>query len=907
MKTRDGSVCRALVRACRVVMIACAAVTGGASAQPGPTIGLNQPVAVIVCKYRGEADPILSDGPAMTSALMAQRFDERINAYYLNSSARQGTLSQMSFDFREVPGICEFEYSYDDTAPGGAASLIPSWIDAGLADVNNDPQVMTREVPDAIRFADRANPGIFNTVKRVVVIVDRPKRARATGALPITGLSGSGLAVLSACLIDPGNANDFTPLAPGDAIPTTDFDVLCHELGHQLGLPDLYREDAIHGPGRDFVAHWCEMGSNAGQHFSSYCRHKLGWVPPARVRNVQPDLSTGFTFDGVIRLGPAGSNVGEADMVRINTSLPLMPFSGFHVEVRTRAATSRVDANLPSNYEPGVLITKISAVGDLTVGMAERPVFVQSRGQTADSLHDAAFRAGDADFFDPDTGVRVSVLAINLQTGEAQVRVRMTPPPRPDVFVSDIALDSPTNGFGSLTFPDLWGDSIDYSLVVRWQDNSPFPATPILPPDVTPINHRLRVTLRNNGNAGAAGVRAKVVFARPEIPASFDIANPASWSPLAIDEQDVNFGDMAPGDLVTRAVNYTPRGPFVAAVFIERPAGEMMVLNNFATESFVVQWLAFGSPYTPLRLETKVTNGNRHMNSVIVSPDSDEGIPPGWTASMDKVSAILEPGRDETFKLQVQPPDPSVRPPAGSSKDVHTITLVTSMNLSDTWVPVYKHEVHAVLSRPTKLTVECKGKAGEKLAIGGRLTFRASPDSASSSGLGNAPVAITVSGSDGTTAAISAMTGSDGKFSVSLPDTREGVQYIAVGRYGGGTGYAPAESDGQALCGAEAAPGRPPSGKVKLHGLKFSLPRELLTEKPVGIVTLSGPAPRGGAVVNLESSQPRTVIVPSAVRIPEGETSATFDVNLKRGAKPPRSVTISASYLSVTLRETYSR
>ena len=45
-----------------------------------------------------------------------------------------------------------------------------------------------------------------------------------------------------------------------------------------------------------------------------------------------------------------------------------------------------------------------------------------------------------------------------------------------------------------------------------------------------------------------------------------------------------------------------------------------------------------------------------------------------------------------------------------------------------------------------------------------------------------------------------------------------------------------------------------------------------------GTMTLSGPAPTGGAVISLSSSDP-SVTVPASVTIPEGTTSATFAVS----------------------------
>src|SRR5207248_9873129 len=60
-------------------------------------------------------------------------------------------------------------------------------------------------------------------------------------------------------------------------------------------------------------------------------------------------------------------------------------------------------------------------------------------------------------------------------------------------------------------------------------------------------------------------------------------------------------------------------------------------------------------------------------------------------------------------------------------------------------------------------------------------------------------------------------------------------------------------------------------------------------------VTLSGPAPSGGAVVSLSSSNPGAAAVPSSVTVPAGAGSASFTVTTGAVAAST-TVTISASF-----------
>ena len=65
-------------------------------------------------------------------------------------------------------------------------------------------------------------------------------------------------------------------------LPSYDVGCFCHEIGHQLGLPDLYKEG--YSP---IVGGWCLMGvgdhNNGGRtpaHLSAWCKVHLGWTEP---------------------------------------------------------------------------------------------------------------------------------------------------------------------------------------------------------------------------------------------------------------------------------------------------------------------------------------------------------------------------------------------------------------------------------------------------------------------------------------------------------------------------------------------------------------------------------------------------------------------------------------------------
>jgi M6 family metalloprotease-like protein len=65
----------------------------------------------------------------------------------------------------------------------------------------------------------------------------------------------------------------------------TNISVICHEFGHILGLPDLYARPE--NPGSEGAGQWCAMSNQLGrgrpQHFSAWCKEKLGWIKPALI------------------------------------------------------------------------------------------------------------------------------------------------------------------------------------------------------------------------------------------------------------------------------------------------------------------------------------------------------------------------------------------------------------------------------------------------------------------------------------------------------------------------------------------------------------------------------------------------------------------------------------------------
>jgi len=119
-------------------------------------------------------------------------------------------------------------------------------------------------------------------------------------------------------------------------------------------------------------------------------------------------------------------------------------------------------------------------------------------------------------------------------------------------------------------------------------------------------------------------------------------------------------------------------------------------------------------------------------------------------------------------------------------------------------------------------------------------------------------------------------------------------------------------SDGQTAYIGTSIPGQPSDGYSYLYSVQtggggVGISLSSLTTNPTivkggttaqGTVTLSGPAPTGGAVVTLASNR-AAAVVPASITVPAGAASATFTVKTKV-VTLKKVVTISATYSGVT-------
>jgi M6 family metalloprotease-like protein len=261
-------------------------------------------------------------------------------------------------------------------------------------------------IADAIAAADADVD--FSRYRIVYVVAARGsalERSPAFHAMPGDGISADGVEIRHSATFGE-DVREVSPQRYG-------ANVVVHETGHLLGLPDLYDGAATdYSRVFRFAGEWDTMGStNTGAHFLAWHKWKLGWIDQTQLTCLRGPGQVTAT------ISPAAAAGGLKAVV-----VPTGPSTAFVIEARRRVGQ---DARL---CEEGVLIYSVDALvhsgdGPIRVQAAQgdrNPDLVNSCGALYNAPYDKA--AGEvAHFRNRAAGLTVDVLG----SSSAGFRVRI--------------------------------------------------------------------------------------------------------------------------------------------------------------------------------------------------------------------------------------------------------------------------------------------------------------------------------------------------------------------------------------------------------------------------------------------------------------------------------------------------
>jgi len=324
-----------------------------------------------------------------------------------------------------------------------------------------------------------------------------------------------------------------TDLLIGQRFNQFDPAVMSHEVGHGLGLPDLYfangfRDDV------DYIDRWCQMagGNSRFNHFCAWSKWAVGWIvedpDPALNRVVEvpmPDPSGPTTteawlypveyWDNTIR-DDVEAAVGNAIPIGQLMKVNLGSDGGVVDLIELRATGQNFSLQLPAT--PAIIVTNVLQPGTdrrwAVNGLYRRSVHLLNEGRELHAAGDRFDFAAAPEF--PVKGTVVELMELQSIRGGsipiARVRVVREAAEFIDLYFQD--------NVPSWRSPDIWVD---------WRGDNADPAVPRVYPEGTPTDqgetvrfpstgvepHFLVVRPHNAGNVHAEDVKVKWFICEP--------------------------------------------------------------------------------------------------------------------------------------------------------------------------------------------------------------------------------------------------------------------------------------------------------------------------------------------------------------------------------------------------------
>lgn len=472
---------------------------------------------------------------------------------------------------------------------------------------------------------------------------------------------------------------------------TNQAGVMAHEIGHAIGLPDLYSANGYRDD-VDYVDPWAMMagGNSNFHHFCGWSKWKLGWIAddpdPDVNRTIFVDLpsATGTSvteawlvpveyWDNAMRddvRDEVGGSVPIGQLMKLN----LGSDGGVTAFLELRAEGSNFSQNL--SPEPTVIATNgLDPNSDrhwAVNGLYRRSVHLLNDGTELRNINDTWDFAAAPEF--PVKGCIAEVADIRTVRGSIPVyRVRVE---REQAEYIDLHFQDHVPSWKS---PDIWVD---------WPGDNPDPAVPRVYPVGTPTdqgetvrypasgteNHYVVARVHNAGNVRAEDVRVRWFVCDP--PGSGDDGR---W----VDRGTQVIPEVGPGDNEITAFNWAVDSStnvhqcmrmeiidWTVPSEVDPATGDTVALasddvklqNNIAQQNVFDFEALTSSPYPPISFPMQVHNdrvgaeiaalvpsGLPHGSKLTISP-REQRIPPGearvFTCTLELDEAVIRPGCD---------------------------------------------------------------------------------------------------------------------------------------------------------------------------------------------------------------------------------------------------------------------
>ena len=457
-----------------------------------------------------------------------------------------------------------------------------------------------------------------------------------------------------------------------DADPDTPTTI--HELGHAFRLPDLYSADGF----RDdllYMGGWSIMGGADNlPHFCGWGKLFLGFIPPARVVEVELPTSAGPTITEAL-LVPVehwDDDMENAVRAEFGGSIPIgqlmsidLGGDGFQFDlVEARQAGVQFSQSLPDG--PGLLLTNALDPGDderyAKNDLYRRKLHRLNSGSDLESAGDAFDLAAAPEL--PAVGVTVSVVeARDVMRPHGAVRVFHTRVEREQADFVDLFF---TAGSERFRCPDVWVDWIGDNPSDDEADHRVFPegtpedqGEPVFVPMSGTEPHWVVARVQNRGTASALNV--KVVAYRWDPAGAGDRGDKVEFGSKTIDEvpagqsRTVPFRwDVGAGEGLHRCLQCEiadwelPDDPATAMALA---SDDTWISNNWGQKNVFDFVPKFFSPADPVEFDYSVNNDGVGPEVAYLKP---EGLPPGAKLTVTPTQRTIRPGETAIFRCVLE-------------------------------------------------------------------------------------------------------------------------------------------------------------------------------------------------------------------------------------------------------------